>query len=79
MMTRMMTKILSNAIEASEQGLDGYAIQQSHYDSYRGMKKIVDRLVVSGMADKREGDAGRFYLVPTAQAYVLMQNHQKAA
>ena len=79
MMTRMMTKILSNAIEASEQGLDGYAIQHAHYEKYRGMKKIVDRLVVSGMVEKRAGDAGQFYLVPTAQALALMQNQQQAA
>lgn len=79
MMTRMMNKILCNAISASEQGRCGYAVRQSHYEKYRGMKKIVDRLVVSGMVDKQEAGAGRFYLVPTPQALALMQCHQQAA
>ena len=81
MMTRMMNKILNNAISASEQGRGGYAIRQSHYETYRGMKKIVDRLVVSGMVEKLEAEAGRFYLVPTARALAMMQSdqHQQAA
>ena len=74
-----MNKILCDAINAAAQGRNGYAVRQSHYEKYRGMKKIVDRLIASGMVDKSEADAGRFYLVPTEQALAKMQSHQQAA
>lgn len=72
-MTRMMNRILCNAIAASQQGNGGYAVQHNHYNQYHGMKKIVDKLVVSGLVLKRDADAGRFMLVPTEHARAVMQ------
>ncbi len=80
-MTRMMNKILCNAIIASQQGYGGYAVRHNHYAQYNGMKKIVDRLVTSGLVRKRDGGAGRFLLEPTELAHVMMQEQpeRKAA
>ena len=71
-MTRMMNKILSEAIAAAQQGQGGYAVQHNHYNQYRGMKKIVDRLVISGLVDKHTAEADHFVLVPTDQARAMM-------
>lgn len=73
-MTRMMTKILCNAIIASQQGRGGYAVRHNHYNTYNGMKKIVDRMVVSGLVHKRDGDAKRFLLEPTDHARAMMEH-----
>lgn len=73
-MTRMMNKILCNAIAAAQQGQGGYAVRHNHYNQYHGMKKIVDRLVASDLVRKRDADAGRFVLVPTAHARAVLQH-----
>lgn len=72
-MTRMMNKILCNAILASQQGHGGYPVRHNHYNQYHGMKKIVDRMVGSGLVRKRDGDSKRFVLEPTEHAHAIMQ------
>jgi hypothetical protein len=70
----MMIKMLNNAISAIEQGEEGYEINRSHYDGYRGMQKIVDRLAAKGLVQLFEVvGTGTMLLVPTPQAYEVVQ------
>jgi hypothetical protein len=74
-MTRMMIKILNQAIDAIAQGEQGHEIERGHYEGYRGMKKIVDRLVAKELVQLCDvAGTGKMFLVPTPQGYDAVQS-----
>lgn len=74
-MTPMMIKILSQSIEAIAQGTAGHEIDRGHYDRYRGMQKIVNRLAAMDLVVLAETvEADKIILTPTPRAYKVMQN-----
>ncbi|MCK0121312.1 hypothetical protein MWU61_12230 [Loktanella sp. F6476L] len=79
-MTPMMIKILNQSIEAVAQGTAGHEIDRSHYDRYRGMQKIVNRLAAMDLVILAETVAAdKIILTPTTRAYDVMQNDASKA
>ena len=73
-MTPMMAKVLCDAIGMIERGEAGYAIQLSHYERFRGMRKMVDRLVSEELVEASRAVKDCMILVPTSHARDMMKD-----